>query len=236
MPDKKILLSLLAALILCLAACGDTADSSAPAAQTPEAFGASNLSAAPREMADTVTPSGEPAENAQAGSVMEGQSADAVDLMDQAIECAVAAEFLDGFTYDPGDPVYFWRALGYLVGLGGNPDYPVRDGRVEIPKSAVKPYVTALFGAYTDQYPSMGEENPLVSENGEMYTVTAYGPFGHSFTVSELELQGGGSYRCHAEISEGGRTGRYAVTLEDFPGNSGEQALFPYCITGISEE
>lgn len=235
MPDKKILLPLLAVLILCLTACGEVSDSPAPAAGTPEAFGTSHLEDAPRELADTVQPSGSPAQNTQTGSVAESQSSETVSLMEQAVECAVAAEFLDGFSYDPGDPVYFWRALGYLVGLGGNPDYPIRDGRVQIPANAIKPYVIALFGTYTAQYPSLGEENPLVSEEGGVYTVTASGPFGHSFTMTDPESQGDGTYRCHADISEGGRTVSYTVTLKDYPSKTGETPLFPYCITGISE-
>ena len=234
MSHKKILLSLLAALILCLTACGETTDSAAPAAQTPETFGASNLENA-REMADTIEMGQKPAPDNQAGSVSESQSSQTADLMAQAVECALAAKFLDGFVYDPGDPVYFWRALGYLVGLGGNPAYPVRDSRVQIPTNEIRPYVTALFGEYTAQYPSLGEENPLVSEEGGMYTVTASGPFGHSFTMTDPEPQGDGTYRCRAEISEGGRTGKYTVTLQDYPAKAGEEPLFPYCITDISE-
>ena len=234
MSHKKIL-TLLAALILCLTACGNAESSPEPAAHSPETFGVSSLETAPQEMADTIRPSGEPIPNGQTGSVTETQSSETVNLMEQAVECAVAAEFLDGFSYDPGDPVYFWRALGYLVGLGGNPDYPIRDGRVELPTNAIEPYVTALFGEYTAQYPSLGEENPLVSEEGGIYTVTASGPFDHSFTMTEPEPQGDGTYRCRAEISGGGRTGSYTVTLKDCPSKSGEEALFPYCITGISE-
>lgn len=231
MSCKKLIL-LPAALLLLLTACGDAQSSLAPAENTPEAFGASHLEDTPLEMADTVEASQAPAQNVQTGSVTEGQSSETVSLMEQAVECALAAEFLDGFTYDPGDPVYFWRALGYLVGMGGNPDYPVRDGQVKIPTDAVKPYVTALFGDYTAQYPSLGEENPLVSEEGGMYTVTASGPLEHSFSMTEPEPRGDGTYRCRAEMSGGGRTVIYTVTLKDYPA---ENALFPYCITGISE-
>lgn len=234
MSHPKILLLPLAALVLCLTACGGGDSTSSPA-ETPAAFGASALEDAPRELADTVPASEAPGQNAPAGSVLEAQSADPIDMTEQAVACALAAELLDGFTYDPGDSGYFWRALGYLIGLGGDPAHPVRDGRVTLPEQALAPYVTALFGPYTGQYPSLGEENPLVSQEGGMYTVTASALPDHSLTMTEPEPQGDGTYRCHAEFSGDSGAGSYTVTLTDAPQGSGGSSRFPYCITGISE-
>ena len=232
MKYKLLSLLLAAALAISMGACAKT-DSKAESAasQTPGAFGAENLDGTAQPMAETT---GQPEGNPPAGSLLESNALEnSGDLTERAIECAVAAVYDDLLTYDPGDPVYFWRALGYL--LARNPEYPLADGTVKIPVDAIDPYVTALFGTYEGQYPSLGEENPLVAEENGMYSVVSPGPFNHTFTMTEPEAQGDGTYICRVEmrgLAGAGETAGYTVTLRDYPA---ENAMFSYCVTAISE-
>ena len=101
------------AMLLCLlcmtelAACGKTPQvSEASATETAQTFG--NAPVESPEMAQTV-----PEEDSTGWRV-------SAEAEDSAVNQAVMAAILcaqDGLTYDPEDPVYFWRAVGYLITL-----------------------------------------------------------------------------------------------------------------------
>lgn len=254
MKYKAWALLLALSLLLALAACGEAGGRSGAAlsessAEESEAFGAENVEGTPERMAETTMASGSGQTEPQMASEQEALTeeaplpAGAVDLTGLAIKSAVCVEYLDGLAYDREEPVYFWRAVGYLVGLAGDqcPAAVVGDGFVTLTADELSGFVTALFGGYDTQYPSLGEENPLVAseyEDGtEIYRVTQWDLSAQSVAVTEPEAQGDGSYQVRAEIVEDdGTVAAYRVTLEDYPDSEGETALFAYSITAVEAE
>ena len=106
MKNRVIAMLLCLSCMLALAACGETPQvSEASASETPQTFG--NAPVESPEMAQTVP------EEDSSGQV-------SAQAEDSAVNQAVMAAILcaqDGLTYDPDDPVYFWRAVGYLITL-----------------------------------------------------------------------------------------------------------------------
>lgn len=211
---------------------GEQAASSAPQ-ESPGTFGVADMASAPAMEAETTQAPSQPEDMASDPEPAEeaDPAMDPEALTELAVECAVAAIYHDRLTYDPGDPVYFWRALGYLLGHAGT----ISDGQVKIPTGDVGPYVAALFGEYTEQYPSLGEENPLVYEEDGVYTVSVLGPFDHSFTMTEIVPEDGG-YSCHAEVSGSAGTAGYTVTLTDWAGDPEAGMRFRYSIASVTED
>ncbi len=231
-------LALLMSLLLILTACGSqTASVPAESAPAPEAFGAAEIGSAPEQAAKTTAlpESTEPqaAGEPEAASNQEGP-AEVENLDEQALLSAILSEYQDGYTYDPLSAGYFWRAVGYLAGHGGG---TAEDGQVKLTEEQLDALVTALFGPYADQYPSLSEEDPFVTEeyvDGQsVYTVTAMEPFDHTVELGEPEPQGDGTYRCQVALRLGEEVlADYTVTLTDYP--EGGSGAFTYCITGLA--
>ena len=231
-----------------LAGCGKTTSgTSSVSVAEPESFGVDHIGDTPEEMAETTgaeeTSAVDSALDASAessGSSVEQEAAR--DLTQLAVKSALCAEYIDGLSYDGADPVYFWRALGYLIGLVGeqSPAVSMEGDLLKLAAEDVDPFVTALFGTYDAQYPSLGEENPLVAseygEQGEVYAVSQWDLSAMEVTMTEPEDQGDGTYRCQAELSENGTpVCSYTVTLEDDTVQEGQTPLFAYSIIGLTE-
>ena len=225
MKQDKILLSLGLALSLLLSGCGETAPSQPAADTAAPAFGVQDMASAPQEGAKTTqgpqdseasqaSDSQASASQEPAASVEEPETAR--DLTDLAMESALRAVDEDGLSYDSQDGVYFWRALAYLIDRAGPYSEALEDlGETwEISQADLAPYVRALFGQEPDQYPSLGEENPLVTweyrDGTDYYQVRKGEAPTASWTLTEPVEQENGTYRCPGQL-EGAV---YDLTLE----------------------
>lgn len=240
-------IALLLGLLLALTACGESAAPvSAEPAPEPETFGAAEIGSAPEQAAETTdlpaSAAGAPeaTPEPETGSFTEGHTegstegpVEAENLDGQALLSAILSEYQDGYAYDPLSAGYFWRAVGYLAGHGGG---TVEDGRVTLTEEQLDALVIALFGPYEEQYPSLSEEDPFVTEeyvDGQtVYTVITTGPFHYTANKGQPEPQGDGTYRCRVELlRDGAVQTAYTVTLADYP--EGVSGAFTYCITGL---
>jgi len=139
-----------------------------------------------------------------------------------------------------GDPGFFWRSMGYLLILSGEkaPGARVEEGVLRIPEADLEIFAKALFGPVEEQYPSLGEENPLVAwestPEGEYYLVPLRDLSAMSVEMGEMEPMEAGTYRMEARLLEHGefRAG-YEVELEDYPASGDSWHLFDRCITGL---
>ncbi len=235
-----------AAMVLALAGCGSTEEPEVSDYQEEEvqSFGV-ETTAAPREAAVI---SGSPEISAEepeteeevlqqaAGSITEANDAVDADLTVLAVKSILCSVYVDGLTYNSGDGVFFWRALGYFIAQVGTRSDAVTDAgdTYAVAASDIGAFVETLFGTYTAQYPSLGEENPLVSTDysggGEVYHVAKWDLSDVAVTMTEPE-DAGGYYTAEATLVSGMQTARYTVTLENNPGS-----LCPYCVTGIAAE
>lgn len=236
MKYKLQLFAIGVSLLYLLSGCGASAQSPAAPEETAQRFGAENPTGTSEPASETAAPRAAQTPNPQtaAESTAEAAQSGLPTPDEQALLSAMLADYQDGLSYDPEDPVYFWRAVGYLAGSSGQ----ASDGAVKLSAGELAPYVEALFGPYTLQYPSLGEENPLVSEeyvNGQtLYTVTASGPFDQTVTMTEPEAQGDGTYLCHAELVQGTQIlAGYTVTLRDY---SGSGTRFTHSIAGLTPD
>lgn len=87
---------------------------------------------------------------------------------DSAVNQSVMAAILcaqDGLTYDPEDPVYFWRAVGYLITLRSMDETFTSSGTdgTHLTAENLPIFVQAMFANYSGEVPSVTEEDPLVS-------------------------------------------------------------------------
>lgn len=236
-------IALLLGLLLALTACGESVASvSAEPAPEPETFGAAEIGSTPEQAAKTTdlpasdagAPEATPEpETASFTEVSAEGPVEAENLDEEALLSAILSEYEDGYPYDPMSAGYFWRAVGYLAGHSGG---TVEEGQVKLTEEELDALVTALFGSYEDQYPSLSEEDPFVTEeyvNGRyVYTVTAMEPFAYTVDRSEPEPQGDGAYRCRVELlRDGAVQTAYTVILTDYP--AGSSGAFTYCITGL---
>lgn len=252
MKYKCGLLAAALGLVCLLAGCGSTGaqpSESVPAAPAETgAFGMVSIAETPEQMAEiTAAPAPESSaaeELPEASSAEEmAEPEEPVDLTNLAVKSVLCSEYLDRLTYDRADPVFFWRAVGYLVGQVGEqyPEATLEGDMVTIPADGAAPFVTALFGSYEEQYPSLGEENPLIAteyqEQQEIYKVSRMDLSTMDVTMGQMELQEDGTYRCRAELQEDGQTvAVYVLTLTKYPETEGETPLFAYSITGLTAE
>lgn len=229
----------IASIILCiscltaLTACGDKPASSAPeVSQEPETFGVTELPADTQAETPVVT------EQPNAETAQAGQEAPETDNGNGALDQQLAAAILcqqDGLSYDPEDPVYFWRAVGYLAGMTtqDGPGQATEDqGVYEISTEDIQVYIQAMFGGFSGEIPSVTEEDPLVSmaDNGDYLihmpqtTVTLT-----NLTVTDGSVQ--------AEAAQNGQSaGTYEMTLTDYTGPQSGQGLFRYSLTGVTKQ
>lgn len=220
-------------LLLLLCACTAPAGSGTSSMEEPQTFGASNLGAAPEPMAGVTT---------QPDSTEDPDPAEEEpDTPPTPDECvllsALVAEYEAGLSYDPADPLYFWRAVSLLMGQVGT----VEDGQVRMTQSELAPLVTALFGSQPEPYPSLGEENPWVTETFEdgqsVYTATVTGPLDYTLSQSGLEPREDGTYLGQTDLMSGRQyLATYSITLRDFPAEEDPAQLFSRCIEHIGRE
>lgn len=221
------------AMILCLscmaglAGCGnDHPVSEVPASETPQTFG--NAPVESPNMAQTV-----PEEDSAGWRVTPQKEESAVS---QSVMAAILCA-QDGLTYDPEDPVYFWRAVGYLVTLRSM-DGSLTGSSAEgtcVTQENLSIFVQEMFGNYAGEIPSVTEEDPLVSrtENGD-YLI--HGPSSISLELSLGEItptQDG--YTAQAELkNDGVNPGVFQITMVDYTGPEAGAQLFRYSLTGVT--
>lgn len=233
MIHKLLAICLALALCLSLGACGDkpTPLSQSEAETTPETFGNLNVSA-PVETAQTTaapesaeTPSEAPVETD--GVIDEAQA----ERFHNAAEGAIMiCDAIDQLPYSSTDPMYFWRAMGYMVGLIQS-DMET----MSVTATDVELYAYALFGDFSGEIPSLTEEDPLVSRDGENYLV-------HLPELGNLVFSGDGTPTensdgtSSAQISieqDGVVIGQYLVTYEAYSGPPSGQSIFAHSILGL---
>lgn len=228
MKNRVIAMLLCLSCMMALAACGKEPQvSEASATETPQTFG--NAPVESPEMAQTV-----PEEDSSGWRVTP-------QAEDSAVNQAVMAAILcaqDGLTYDPEDPVYFWRAVGYLVTLRSMDETFTSSGTdgTHLTAENLPIFVQAMFGEYAGDIPSVTEEDPLVSRT-EDGNYLIHGPRSISLELSLGEItpvQEG--YTVQAELkNQGENQGVYQVSLVDYTGPEAGKELFRYSLTGITK-
>lgn len=227
MKNRVIAMLLCLSCMLALAACGKEAQvSEMSASETPQTFG--NAPVESPEMAQTVP------EEDSSGQV-------SAQAEDSAVNQTVMAAILcaqDGLTYDPEDPVYFWRAVGYLVTLRSMDETFTSSGTdgTHLTAENLPIFVQAMFGDYSGEVPSVTEEDPLVSrtEDGD-YLI--HGPdVSLEMALGEITSNQDGGYTAQAELkNQGENQGVYQVTLVDYTGPEAGKELFRYSLAGITK-
>lgn len=216
---KRVIASLIClSCIAGLAACGNEPQVSVDSApETAQPFG--NAPVESPKLAQTV-----PEEDSSGWQVTPQAEYSAVNQsVTAAILCAQ-----DGLTYDPEDPVYFWRAVGYLISICA------QDDSVTVPPEEVTLAAQAMFANYSGEIPSVTEEDPLVTrtEDGDYFI--------HAPSLS-LDLSLGeitptqDGYTVQAELkNDGENQGVFQITLMDYTGPEAGKELFQYSLTGVT--
>ncbi len=223
--NKRVIATLIfLSCMLSLTACGkETQISEVSAAETVQTFG--NAPVESPQMAQTV-----PEEDSAGGQVTPQVEYSAVN---QSVMAAILCA-QDGLTYDPEDPVYFWRAVGYLITLRSMDETSGTEGTL-VTQENLPIFIQAMFGNYAGDIPSVTEEDPLVSrtEDGD-YLI--HGPSSISIELSLGEIttaQEG--YTAQAEVkSEGENQGVFQINLVDYTGPETGKELFSYSLTGVT--
>lgn len=213
------------AILLCLScmagltACGeDKTVSERGASEIAQTFG--NAPVESPNMAQTV-----PEEDSAGGQVAPQPEEDAVS---SAVTAAILCS-RDGLTYDPEDPVYFWRAVGYLISICA------QDDSVTVPPEEVTLAAQAMFANYSGEIPSVTEEDPLVTrtEDGDYFI--------HAPSLS-LDLSLGeiiptqDGYTVRAELKNGGTAQDvFQINMVDYTGPETGTQLFRYSLTGVTK-
>lgn len=223
MKHRILLLLLALACVLSLCGCGDrgaSVVSSAP--EEPQSFG--HVPEGPMETTPVTGSAGEAADP-QSSSAADSAKEDLTEL---AIQAVILCQASDQLSYSPDDPLYFWRAIGYLAGLIG-------DGSAVISEEDVAAYAGALFPltlADSSQWPSLTEEDPLVTMEGSGYSV-------HLPELGELELSledplGESSTSVQAELYQNGASlGTFSVSLGAYSGPDSGREKFDHSILGL---
>jgi hypothetical protein len=219
---KQFAIFLCASCILLLSGCGGSPESTVSSVTEPVAFGATEIGSTPEYAAETTslpeTVSSVQEEAEEPENAPESESA----LYQAAISAAVRCETGENLPYDPTDPMYFWRAMGYFIGtIGENSAITYADGAYTIGSSDIPQLAFALFGDFDGTIPSVTEEDPLVSL-GENDTYVIHLPELEALDLrySELTDQGDGTYSVTAELYEDGTlTASYTATLRDYGGS-----------------
>ncbi len=231
-------LSIAMLLTLLLTSCGSahTGEAAGDSAVSEEAqsFGIISIAEEPSQAAEITAPAeteaaeAEPTVSAEISESDTAQEEEDATLL--AVKSVLCCEYLDKLTYDGTDPVFFWRAVAYLANLTAATDLRLSESQLAI-------LVDTLFGTYTEQYPSLGEENPLVtwelqSDGAETYCVTEWDLSEITVSMTQPELQEDGSYLSTASLQENHTLmGQYLITLT---ASSSDNTLAPYSITAIS--
>ncbi len=230
MMKYKILAMLLTIFcLLGMAACGAaTSVASVPSENGPESFGyvVSDLPSAP---AATESQTSESETSADDASLTQAK-----DLYDTAaISAILVCDAVDGLSYSTDDPIYFWRAIGYLAGLMHSDQ-----DTVSMTAADVERYAGTLFPlafAHSSDWPALTEEDPLVSRDGDNYLVHLPDISSLTFDIRDAVRTEDGAYTAQAEIfREGESLGRYSVSLTDYTGPDSGRSIFNYSILGLT--
>jgi hypothetical protein len=193
-----------------LSSCGSPAESASASSVSgsPEAFGveiASTIEYAAETTGVTVIASAEETEEAQ-----ESDTA----LYEAAISAAVRCDYGESLPYDPTDPMYFWRAMGYFIGsIGENDKITYKDGAYTVSEADIPQLAQVLFGDFDGTIPSVTEEDPLVSlgEDGT-YVIHLPDLEDLGLTLSESIPQEDGTFLVTGSLSDGTA---YTAVLRD---------------------
>jgi predicted nucleic acid-binding Zn-ribbon protein len=193
-----------------LSSCGSPAESASASSVSgsPEAFGveiASTIEYAAETTGVTVIASAEETEEAQ-----ESDTA----LYEAAISAAVRCDYGESLPYDPTDPMYFWRAMGYFIGSIGESDkITYKDGAYTVSETDIPQLAQVLFGDFDGTIPSVTEEDPLVSlgEDGT-YVIHLPDLEDLGLTLSEPIPQEDGTFLVTVSLSDGTA---YTAVLRD---------------------
>ena len=227
MKNRAIAMLLCLSCMMALSACGEEAQvSEMSASETPQTFG--NAPVESPEMAQTV-----PEEDSSGWRVTAKAEYSAVN---QSVMAAILCA-QDGLTYDPEDPVYFWRAVGYLITLRSMDETftsSEMDG-TRVTSENLPIFVQAMFGGYAGDIPSVTEEDPLVSRT-EDGGYLIHGPnVSLEMALGEITPNQNGGYTAQAELkNQGENQGVYQVTLVDYTGPEAGKELFHYSLTGVT--
>jgi hypothetical protein len=160
MFKKKLAILLVSGCMVLLSGCGSPAESADPSSANtePETFGTVEIASTPEYAAETTGVT-----EAASSSPEEAPASDAT-LYPLAISAAVRCENGEGLPYDPTDPMYFWRAMGYFIGsIGANDVITYQDGAYTVSEADIPQLAQVLFGDFDGTIPSVTEEDPLVS-------------------------------------------------------------------------
>lgn len=228
MKNRVIAMLLCLLCMTALAACGKAPQvSEASATETAQTFG--NAPVESPEMAQTV-----PEEDSTGWRV-------SAKAEDSAVNQSVMAAILcaqDGLTYDPEDPVYFWRAVGYLITLRSMDETFTSSGTdgTHLTAENLPIFTQAMFADYSGEVPSVTEEDPLVSRT-EDGGYLIHGPeVSLEMALGEITPTQDGGYTAQAELkNQGENQGVYQVSLVDYTGPEAGKALFRYSLTGVTK-
>jgi hypothetical protein len=226
-------------LALSLTACGTKTQVETAAEPQEERFGTTATSTVSEEPSEAVNVTLEPQASVESVETdqPEGVTAETLDLTQQVVTGAVLAVYLDGVPYGD-DPVYFWRALAYLVtqvGAESSLLTQTEEG-VVLDSQDLAPFVEALFAENMEPYPAVTEENPFVTAElgatSDRLTLRATVPEGVQVTVAPVEALG----QVEAQVLEQGEVQEtYLVTLVDSV-YTGENGISPYSIAGVEAQ
>ena len=230
----RIIAALLAiTLLLTASACGaETVSSVSAEPEAPQSFGGEHFTDSTVQAADT-TALPEPGSSEAA----EGQEPEPVqDLTALAVEAVLYCDAVDMLPYGPDDPMYFWRAMGTLIGLVGEKSTALKpeDGQYRLEGADAEIFALALFSDFDGVYPSVTEEDPMVAlpeDGSDAYLI-------HTPEFSDLDLnmtepEGGedGTATVEAELLQGGESlGKYTITLKAYPEDRAGKNTFAYSI------
>jgi hypothetical protein len=206
MFQKKLAILLVSGCIALLSGCGSPLESSeASSANTePEAFGVEIASTIEYAAETTGVTTEEPEEAPESDG----------DLYELAILAAVRCDYEESLPYDPTDPMYFWRAMGYFIGTIGESDVIAdSDGAYTISEADIPQLAQVLFGDFDGTIPSVTEEDPLVSlgEDGT-YVIHLPDLSELNLELSEPVAQEDGTFLVTGSLSDGTA---YTAVLRD---------------------
>ena len=229
------------------------------AEETPASFGVNEITETPELQAEVtaaveITPEPEVSEQ----PVEEPETEEPVqDLKAAQVKSAICANYFTDVAYDPADPIYFWRAICYMTILAEDQiegaereettvtEYNEEGEAVEakaelirIPAEALDPLVTALFGAYEEQYPALSEEDPRVAwestEDGEFYRITIRDLDDWAVKMDETEPDEDGIYHYEVTFTDEGKAiALYRVDMKDYPEDADGADVFTFTVSDV---
>lgn len=249
MKTKLLSLILIISCLFSLTACGSNAQSTAEVAsepaQVPQAFGTSTLEDVPVQEAQTTTLP-EAAETSEAPvnvpSAPDADASSAVqDFTEQAVTAAIICDAMDALPYTPEDPMYIWRAVGYLIGqIGTDADLITMEGDFgHIASESALIFAHAIDADYSGDVPSVTEEDPLISiaeDGGYLINMLSQGDLVLEMTRNRDTAEGD-TCTEEAELFQNGESlGVYTVTLSAYTGGNDGGRYFAYSIQDISSK